>query len=378
VSASRVTAIVLAGGRSSRFGSDKLAADVEGRRLLHRAIDAVAGIAAEIVVVVGPGAPEPTLPAAAAVPVGIARDAVGGRGPLAGLAAGLAAAGGELALVVGGDQPWLRPEVLRLLLEELDPGPGDPGPDVAILADGDRIWPFPVAVRVATVGPAAQAALLGPDLRLYTLYRRLRLARVPEARWRALDPGGETLRDVDTPADLPAADPGPFAGPVRTTGPWGTWWRAWYRLLRLVGGPLVRLAIGPGFGNLVVLRVAGRRSGRERVVPLGVLTVGDRRYLGHPSGDTAWTLNLRAAATATIERARIPRTRFRPVLLGPGPERDAVVRASFRQHPFPGNALYRLAGRHVAATGVFFRLEAAPGWEAGPGAGSEPGPGAGQ
>ena len=66
---------------------------------------------------------------------------------------------------------------------------------------------------------------------------------------------------------------------------------------------------------------------------------------------------------------------MRPVLLGPGPERDAVVRATFRQHVFPGNALYRLAGRHVAATGVFFRLEptgmtSAAGQE--PAAGMEP------
>jgi hypothetical protein len=154
-------------------------------------------------------------------------------------------------------------------------------------------------------------------------------------------------------------DSGPFAAPIRAAGAWGAWWRAWYRLLRLVGGPLDRLARRPGFGNLVVLRVVGRRSGLERSLPLGLLTVGGRRYLGHPSGDTAWTLNLRAAPSATIESARIPRTRVRAVLLGPGPERDGAVRASFRQHPFPGNALYRMAGRHVAACGVFFRLEPA-------------------
>jgi hypothetical protein len=152
-------------------------------------------------------------------------------------------------------------------------------------------------------------------------------------------------------------DLGPFAEPIHGAGAWGAWWRAWYRLLRLVGGPLDRLARRPGFGNLVVLRVVGRRSGRERALPLGLLTAGGQRYLGHPSGDTAWTLNLRAAASATIESARIARTRFRPVVLGPGPERDAVVRASFRQHPFPGNALYRLSGRHVTACGVFFRLD---------------------
>lgn len=156
---------------------------------------------------------------------------------------------------------------------------------------------------------------------------------------------------------MTSPDPGPFAGPIHTTGAWGAWWRGWYRLLRVGGGPLDRLALSPGFGNLVVLRVVGRRSGRERALPLGLLVVGARRYLGHPSGDTAWTLNLRAAASATIESARIPRTRVRPALLGPGPERDAAVRATFRQHPFPGNALYRLAGRHVASTGVFFRLD---------------------
>jgi hypothetical protein len=150
---------------------------------------------------------------------------------------------------------------------------------------------------------------------------------------------------------------GPFAEPVHAAGAWGAWWRGWYRLLRVGGAPLGRLTLRPGFGNLVLLRVVGRRSGRERALPLGLLTVAGRRYLGHPSGDTAWTVNLRAAASATIESGAIPRSRVRPVLLGPGPERDGAVRASFRQHPFPGNAMYRLAGRHVAATGVFFRLE---------------------
>ena len=37
----RVSAIVLAGGRSSRFGSDKLVKEIEGRSILLRAIDAV-------------------------------------------------------------------------------------------------------------------------------------------------------------------------------------------------------------------------------------------------------------------------------------------------------------------------------------------------
>jgi molybdopterin-guanine dinucleotide biosynthesis protein A len=386
VTTSGVTAIVLAGGRSTRFGGDKLAALVAGRPLLHRAIHAVAEVADEVVVVLAPDAPAPNLPERLATPIVIARDVVAGSGPLAGLAAGLSTASHPRALLVAGDQPFLRVAVLRALLDELG-GPGRPdAADVVALEDGDSLWPFPVGLRVETVRPEAERALAeaerapaGADLRLFTLFGRLRVARVPEARWRALDPRGDSLRDVDTRNDIaslpsdaryPAADQptargaavitpdiGPFAEPIQAAGAWAAWWRGWYRLLRLAGGLLDRLAQRPGFGNLVVLRVVGRRSGRERTLPLGLLTVGGHRYLGHPSGDAAWTLNLRAAASATIESARIQRTRVRPVLLGPGPERDAAVRASFRQHPFPGNALYRLAGSHVAATGVFFRLE---------------------
>ena len=150
----------------------------------------------------------------------------------------------------------------------------------------------------------------------------------------------------------------PFVRPLHTAGPWSAFWRRWYRLLRLIERPLVRIALGRGFGNIVVLHVRGRRSGRTRTVPVGLLTVAGRRYLGHPSGDTGWTLNLRATDRITLEGAYVGTIHARPAVLASGSERDAVVRASFRQHPFPGNALYRLSGRHVAASGVFFRLEA--------------------
>ena len=40
-----VSAIVLAGGASTRFGRDKLAEPVDGRPLLHHAAEAVAAVA---------------------------------------------------------------------------------------------------------------------------------------------------------------------------------------------------------------------------------------------------------------------------------------------------------------------------------------------
>lgn len=199
-----VTGIVLAGGRSTRFGGDKLAAVVGGRPLLHLAIYAVAGVADEIVVVVGADAPEPALPADVPVPVVVARDAVAGQGPLAGLAAGLAAASRPLALLVGGDQPALRPALLRELLRCLTPEAGGPPLDVVGLEEDGRLRPLPVALRVATAAPAAGVALAEGTRSLVELFGRLRSGTLGPERWRELDPAGDWLRDVDTPGDLPS------------------------------------------------------------------------------------------------------------------------------------------------------------------------------
>lgn len=204
MSAGQVAGIVLAGGRSTRFGGDKLVADVAGRPLLHLAIGALARVVDEIVVVVGPNAPEPPLPAGLHVPVVIAHDAAPGLGPLAGLAAGLAVASHPLALLVGGDQPALQPALLRELARRLHEEGGAPL-DLVGLAEDGHVRPLPVALRTSTTRPAADAALAEGTRSLVGLFERLRVATLRPEEWRVFDPGGDSLRDVDTLADLPPA-----------------------------------------------------------------------------------------------------------------------------------------------------------------------------
>ena len=50
------SAIVLAGGASTRFGGDKLRATLDGRPLLDHALEAVGAIANPVVVVIAPDA----------------------------------------------------------------------------------------------------------------------------------------------------------------------------------------------------------------------------------------------------------------------------------------------------------------------------------
>jgi hypothetical protein len=93
-------------------------------------------------------------------------------------------------------------------------------------------------------------------------------------------------------------------------------------------------------------------------VLVGLLLVDGRWYVGHPNGEAAqWVRNLAAARRATVRLRGGTATHVRARPLQPGSERDRIIRATFEQHPFPGNVVYYLARRHIAAVGAFFRLE---------------------
>jgi molybdopterin-guanine dinucleotide biosynthesis protein A len=196
-------AVILAGGTSRRFGADKLAARLgDGRSVLTHAAEAAAAVADELVIVVAQGAPwPPDLPAAARV----VHDPEPDAGPLLGLAAGLDAITDGLALVIGGDMPVLEVGVLRLLIAAVAT---DPAMDAARLEFEDAPWAsvLPCVVRREAARRACREAIASGDRRLRGALERLATATVPAAAWRALDPSGRTLIDIDRPADLAGLD----------------------------------------------------------------------------------------------------------------------------------------------------------------------------
>ncbi len=194
-----VAAIVLAGGASTRFGTDKLAVDLDGRPLLHHALDACGLVAGRMVLVVAPDPPVLVVPPALADRIVLVRDPVAHRGPLAGLAAGLEAVPeAEVALVAGGDMPSLVPAVLRLMTDCLLADAAN----AAATLETDPPSPLPMAVRPVPVLAAARD-LLGEDRRsLRSLLDRVSSIVVAADAWQALDPARLTLADVDTRRDL--------------------------------------------------------------------------------------------------------------------------------------------------------------------------------
>jgi deazaflavin-dependent oxidoreductase (nitroreductase family) len=147
---------------------------------------------------------------------------------------------------------------------------------------------------------------------------------------------------------------------ARRSRTWNRVLPVWYRLVALANPLVRRLSRTVGIGNVVELRVVGRRSGALRGVVVGVLRDGDQWFLGHPNGHVAWTRNLEAAGVADIVIGNGSPIHVTARLLEPGELRDRAI-LSTDQHLFPGNLVYRLARAHTRAVGVYFAIDQSPG-----------------
>ena len=188
---------ILAGGQSRRMGQDKALLTFGRETLLERqaALLQRAG-AGEILLASGPGQRFNLLENN-----GLWRqvpDTVPDSGPLAGIAACLAAARASHLLVVAVDMPRLTPELLQELL-----GLGEPGCGVVPVIDGQfeplaAIYPLGI-LPMAVERLAARQLALQPFAAAAVAAGRLKPWLVPPAKRGLFD-------NWNTPASLPAPD----------------------------------------------------------------------------------------------------------------------------------------------------------------------------
>jgi molybdopterin-guanine dinucleotide biosynthesis protein A len=182
--------IVLAGGRSSRMGRPKAGLDWHGQPLLGR----VAGILARcglrpVVVVTAPGMALPPLPDA----VEVVEDEHEGRGPLAGLAGGLAAVErrAETAFASGTDVPFLLPDFVLGVVAALGEGFEAAAPRTA-----SRLQPLPAAYRTS-LRARAEALLAAGTAALTALLEASATRYLGEDELRAFDPALTSLENLN-------------------------------------------------------------------------------------------------------------------------------------------------------------------------------------
>lgn len=184
----RVTGVVLAGGLGERLGEFKPLVRVGGETLVSRALDALAPLVDETLLL--HGAPENRarlLPFATRAR--LAPDPA--IGPLGALAEACRLARGEWLLVTPCDVPWKNAAALRALLEAAA------GRDGAAYGD-DAGWnPVLATYRRDALAAASEAALSQGERSAQRALAKLDLAR--------LRPPADLPGDIDTPADLEQA-----------------------------------------------------------------------------------------------------------------------------------------------------------------------------
>jgi molybdopterin-guanine dinucleotide biosynthesis protein A len=188
--------IVLCGGQSKRMGRPKAWLPFAGELMLPRVVRLLSEVVNPVVVVAAPEQDVPPLP----LDVLIVRDADKGRGPLQGLAAGLAALRdkADAAYLSSCDVPFLQPAFVRRLIDLL----GDHA--ICVPRAGGYHHPLAAVYRLEVAN--AVARLLAEDrLRPFFLFEAVP-TRVVEAHELAeVDPTLQTLRNLNTPEDYEAA-----------------------------------------------------------------------------------------------------------------------------------------------------------------------------
>jgi molybdopterin-guanine dinucleotide biosynthesis protein A len=177
-----VAALILAGGRATRLGGvDKLALVIDGATILDRLRAVLVPRVREIVVATPRDVPG----------LQCVRDAAG-EGPLAGIAAGLAAVATPWLVVVAGDMPYLSGALVDLMLAAR----ADVVDAVGVRHAG-RPEPLVCALRAAPARTAVARRLAGRRYKASGLLEDegLRVAWLDE-------PDGRVLANVNTPADL--------------------------------------------------------------------------------------------------------------------------------------------------------------------------------
>jgi len=174
------------------MGFPKALLPFAGETLIARVLRRLEPLTVGRIVVAAPDQDLPALPAL------IVRDSEPHRGPVAGLAAGLAAAGAPRAFVTSCDAPFLNRELVRWMIDE------SASWDVVAPEWNGRLNPLH-AVYATALAADYRRLLEADQLRPVDLYPRIRLRVVSPDEVRRFDPDGRSFTNLNSPEDYQRA-----------------------------------------------------------------------------------------------------------------------------------------------------------------------------
>lgn len=186
----RLSAVVLAGGASSRFGKDKARARWGRVPLVEHAALRLAESVPDVVVVTRrPGGLEEL----GRRGIRVAADRYRVRHPMGGLVTGLELCRNPSAFVCAVDMPLIEPALVRLLAEAAS------GYEAAVPCWEGKLQPLCAVYSKRALGVLRRMADEGRAL--HDIFSIVPTRFVLDAEVGSVDPAGRSFRDIDTPAD---------------------------------------------------------------------------------------------------------------------------------------------------------------------------------
>jgi molybdopterin-guanine dinucleotide biosynthesis protein A len=185
-----MTSIVLAGGKSSRFGWTKAHQTIGDKSLIEWVI--------ELIIVTGQDDSFTSLTATIPLSLKIMTDIHVGKGPLGGIYTGLVALQSPRAIVVGSDMPFLSTALLGYMIQHSQAF------DAVIPRIGKWIEPLCAVYSRSCLAPI-QRLLERDELMVSKLFTMVKVKYVEEAEIDRLDPKRLSFFNINTKADLDKA-----------------------------------------------------------------------------------------------------------------------------------------------------------------------------
>ena len=187
--------IILAGGRNSRMnGTNKAFLRIGGAYCLDRILDSLHCCFSEIILVTK----EPENYHSRKFR--IVKDILNVQSPLSGIHAGLVNMTTDFAFVIGCDTPFLKTELVKMLMEEIDP-------------DSDVVVPFSetyfqplCAVYSKRCIPYIESRLLQNDLKVDNLFLKVSLKKILYEKLMEVDSQLISFFNINSAEDLMAAE----------------------------------------------------------------------------------------------------------------------------------------------------------------------------
>jgi molybdenum cofactor guanylyltransferase len=189
-----VSGVILAGGKARRMGGiNKALIEVRGRPIIERVASTLSRIFTRIVIITN--CPD----SFRFLGLPMYRDIIPGSGSLGGLYTGLKVCGTDYGFLVGCDMPFLRADIIRLMVGKID--------DFDVIIPEAQGYTEPLhALYSQRCVPHIEDLIHQTDYKIFNLFHRVRVNMLPESVFTSFDPDLSFIGNVNSPEDLARAE----------------------------------------------------------------------------------------------------------------------------------------------------------------------------